>query len=49
VDIVHISKQVIQMFKFKIMYIIFTWQMRSKVLLYYIGHGSYRIFSVKDY
>jgi hypothetical protein len=44
VNIVHISKQVIQVFKFEIMYIMFTWQIRSRVLRCYIVPESYRIF-----
>jgi hypothetical protein len=44
VNIVHILKQAIQVFKFKIIYTISTWQIRSRIK-YYVGIGSYIIFS----
>jgi hypothetical protein len=44
VDIVHISKQVIKLLKFKIMCTMSTWHMRSMVLHCYIGPRSYIIY-----
>jgi hypothetical protein len=44
VDIIRISKQVIQVFKFEIICTVSTWQMENRVLQCYIRLRSYRIF-----